>query len=636
MVESKKQDILEMEDDEIRKLYEESFKENIPKGGLVKGKIVKITDREVIVNVGLKAEGVIPLNEFDDISNYNVEDELDVFLDDFEDEDGLAVISKKKADFIMVWDKIKQYFQDETPVEVRVIRRVKGGLMVNMLGVEAFLPGSQVDVKPAVRFDDFIGQNIKVKVIKLNWKRRNIVVSRRMLIEEEKENIKKKFFGSVNENDIIEGVVKNITEFGAFVDLGGVDGLLHITDMSWGRLSHPSEILALGDTLTVKVIKMDKEKERVSLGLKQLTPNPWDDIEERYPIGQRVRGRVVSLTEYGAFIELEEGIEGLIHISEMSWTQHIKHPSEVMNIGDMVEAIVLEVDRSAQKVSLGLRQAAPDPWDGIEKKYPVDKKVSGKIINLTNFGAFISLEKGVEGLLHISDISWVRRINHPKEVLKKGDKIECKVLNIDREKRRISLGLKQLETDPFKIFIKQHKIGDNITGEVTELLPRGVVVNLEKGLRGFVPFHHLAKKGMKKPKDKYKVNETLTLEIIDINEKGRNIILSERIYQEKLLEMEKGEERKLIEEHKEQIEKESTPIMEKLIDKNKILEEDEKAEEDKKIEENEQIEKEEEKETKEEINEEKAETEVNEIEEKTNKEEVKKKVKKTRKKKKED
>lgn len=574
MNENKKLNILELEDSEIMKLYEESFKENIPKGGLVKGKIVKITDREVIVNVGLKAEGVIPLNEFDDISSYKVGDEIDVFLDDFEDEDGLAVVSKKKADFIMVWDKINQYFQEETPVEARVIRRVKGGLMVNISGVEAFLPGSQVDVKPAVRLDDYIGQNIKVKVIKLNWKRRNIVVSRRMLIEEEKETIKKKFFGSVKADDIIEGTVKNITEFGAFVDLGGVDGLLHITDMSWGRLSHPSEILALGDTIKVKVIKIDKEKERVSLGLKQMTPNPWDDIEKRYPIGQRVRGRVVSLTEYGAFIELEEGIEGLIHISEMSWTQHIKHPSEVMKIGDVVEAIVLEVDKSTQKVSLGLRQAAPDPWKDIEKKYPVGKKVSGKIINLTNFGAFISLEKGIEGLLHISDISWVKRINHPKEVLKKGDKIDCKVLSIDKEKRRISLGVKQLETDPFKIFIKQHNVGNNVTGKITELLPRGIVVELEKGLRGFVPFHHLAKKGMKKPKDKYKVNETLTLEIIDINEKGRNIILSEKMYQEKLLEQEKEEERKLIEEHKEKIEDESTPVMEELIDKDKILEEE--------------------------------------------------------------
>jgi len=578
MLENKEQNVLEMEDDEIRKLYEESFKENIPKGGLVKGKIVKITDREVIINVGLKAEGVIPLNEFDDINNYKIGDELDVFLDDFEDEDGLAVVSKKKADFIMVWDKIKEYFQDESPVEARVIRRVKGGLMVNILGVEAFLPGSQVDVKPVTRLDDFIGQNIIVKVIKLNWKRRNIVVSRRMIIEEEKETIKKKFFGSVGENDIIEGIVKNITEFGAFVDLGGVDGLLHITDMSWGRLSHPSEILALGDTIKVKVIKIDKEKERVSLGLKQLTPNPWDNIEERYPVGQRVRGRVVSLTEYGAFIELEEGIEGLIHISEMSWTQHIKHPSEVMKIGDIAEAIVLEVDRATQKVSLGLRQAAPDPWDGIEKKYPVSKKVAGKIINLTNFGAFISLEKGIEGLLHISDISWVKRINHPKEVLKKGEKIECKVLSIDKEKRRISLGLKQLQIDPFKVFIEKHKCGDNVTGKITELLPRGVVVELEKGLRGFVPFHHLAKKGMKKPKDKYKVQEDLTLEIIDINEKGRNIILSEKQYQKKLLEQEKEEEKKLIEEHKENIEKEITPVMKELLEEKKIIEEDKEEE----------------------------------------------------------
>ena len=529
MKESKKNTIIEdIDEKEIEKLLTEYFEKKEPKIGMVKGRIVKITNKEIVVNVGLKSEGILPRSEFREGEEIKVGDEIDVYLEDLEGEEGLAQISKKKADFLKVWDDIKDCYENGTNIDCKVIRRVKGGLMVNVFGIEAFLPGSQIDVKPVNNIDDFVNKAIPVRVIKLNWKRRNVVVSRRVILEEEKELERKRFFSSISEGDIVEGVVKNVTEFGAFIDLGGVDGLLHITDMSWGRIAHPSEILAIGDIIKVKVIKVDKEQERVSLGLKQLEPNPWDSIEERYQIGKRVKGRVVSLTDYGAFIELEKGIEGLIHVSEMSWTQHIQHPSEVMKIGDIVEAIVLDVDKDEQKISLGLRQAIPDPWKNVREKYPVDSTVEGKITNITSFGVFVELEEGVEGLLHVSDISWTKRIVHPREVFKKNQKVECKVLNIDVEKRRISLGLKQLGPDPLKIFVKRHSVGDKIKGEVIELMPRGMIVELEKGLKGFVPFSHLYRKGMKIPADKYKLGEVLDLKIIEINQKGRNIVLSEK------------------------------------------------------------------------------------------------------------
>ncbi len=533
MKESKKNTIIEdIDEKEIEKLLTEYFEKKEPKIGMVKGRIVKITNKEIVVNVGLKSEGILPRSEFRDDEDIKVGDEIDVYLEDLEGEEGLAQISKKKADFLKVWDDVKDCYENGTNIDCKVIRRVKGGLMVNVFGIEAFLPGSQIDVKPVNNIDDFVNKTIPVRVIKLNWKRRNVVVSRRVILEEEKELERKRFFNSISEGDIVEGVVKNVTEFGAFIDLGGVDGLLHITDMSWGRIAHPSEVLAIGDMIKVKVIKVDKEQERVSLGLKQLEPNPWDSIEERYQIGKRVKGRVVSLTDYGAFIELEKGIEGLIHVSEMSWTQHIQHPSEVMKIGDIVEAIVLDVDKDEQKISLGLRQAIPDPWKNVGEKYPVDSTVEGKITNITTFGVFVELEEGVEGLLHVSDISWTKRIVHPREVFKKGQKIECKVLSIDVEKRRISLGLKQLGPDPLKIFVRRHTVGSDIKGEVAELMPRGMIVELEKGLKGFVPFSHLYRKGMKIPADKYKMGEILDLKIIEINQKGRNIVLSEKKFYE--------------------------------------------------------------------------------------------------------
>jgi len=548
-------EVMELEnlsEEELRKLYEETFTEK-PVGGIRKGKIVKITPREVIVNVGMKSEGVIPITEFENPEEIKVGDEIDVYVDDIENEEGLAVVSKKKADFLKVWDKIKDSYENERTITARVIRRVKGGLMVNVFGVEAFLPGSQIDTKPVKNMDALVGTNLDVRIIKLNWKRRNIVVSRRIILEEEKELARKKFFSEVKEGDVVEGVVKNVTEFGAFIDLGGVDGLLHVTDMSWGRISHPSEILAIGDRIKVMVIKIDREKERVSLGLKQMVPNPWDGIEERYPPGKRVKGRVISIVDYGAFVELEPGVEGLVHISEMSWSQHIKHPSEVVKLGEVIEAIVLDVDKENQRIALGLRQAFPDPWEGIEKRYPVGSRVKGKITNLTSFGAFVELEEGIEGLLHVSDISWTKKIKHPKEVLKKGEIIECKVLKVDREKRRISLGLKQLEPDPFRIFMRRHPVGSTVVGRVVEIRPKCIVVELEKGLEGIVPMSQLVRRPFR---EKYNLKERLTLKVMEIREDRRDIVLSERMYVEEEERRKKEEERRAIEEYRKKVEEE--------------------------------------------------------------------------------
>jgi small subunit ribosomal protein S1 len=517
-------------DSKAKELLDQYVETTSPKKGLVKGKVVKITDKEVLVNVGLKSEGIIPLGDFDSIEDISIGDQVDVYLDDIGGAQGLASISKRKADFVKVWDDVQETCEEGNPVEAEVIRRVKGGLMVKVYGAEAFLPGSQIDMKPAREVDIEVGDKFNVRIIKVNFKRRNIVVSRRVLLEEEQKEKVEKFFVEIEEGQIAKGIVKNITEFGAFIDLGGIDGLLHITDMSWGRINHPSEMLSIGDEVEIEIIKVDRDSQRVSLGLKQLKPNPWEKIEKRYKIGDQVEGKVVSLTDYGAFLELEPGIEGLVHVSEMSWTKHIKHPSEVMKVGETVQAIVLEVDEKARKVSLGLRQAIPDPWEGVEKKFPVGAVVKGRVVNLTSFGAFIQLEEGVEGLLHISDISWIRRIGHPKEVLDKEKMIECKVLAVDPEERRISLGLKQLEKDPLKSFIEEYPVHSNVVGKIYEMLPRGVIVSLGKGLKGFIPFSHLVKKKMKKPGDRYSLGEKLKLKVIEVDEKRRNVVLSEREY----------------------------------------------------------------------------------------------------------
>jgi len=533
-------------EDDASNLLDQYLENESPGIGLVEGKIVKITDNEVLVNVGLKSEGVIPIEGFDSVSNFSVGDVVDVYLDDIGGSQGLATISKKKADFIKVWDQVKEAHKEDTPVECEVMRRVKGGLMVKVFGTEAFLPGSQIDLKPARELDVDVGDKFDVRIIKVNFKRRNIVVSRRVLLSEKQEARVKEFLEEIEEGQIVEGTVKNITEFGAFIELDGIDGLLHITDMSWRRINHPSEMLSIGDTIKVIVKDVDENSKRVSLGLKQLKPDPWKNVMDRYQIGNQVTGKVVSLTDYGAFVELESGIEGLIHISEMSWTKHIKHPSEVMKVGQEVEAIVLEADEKARKISLGLRQAVPDPWEDVATKYPEGSVVKGKVVNLTSFGAFIQLEEGVEGLLHISDISWTQRINHPRDVLDKGKTIKCEVLSVDVGDRRISLGLKQLKDDPLRIFAKKYPVDSNIIGTIFEMLPRGVIVSLGKGLKGFVPFSHLTKKNIKKPEEGYSLGDKLKLKVIEIDVDRRNVVLSEREYQKeqevKFEESKKGKE----------------------------------------------------------------------------------------------
>jgi small subunit ribosomal protein S1 len=601
-------------EDEALSLLDKYLENESPGIGLVKGKIVKITENEVLVNVGLKSEGIIPIDDFDSVSDFSVGDVVDVYLDDIGGSRGLATISKKKADFIKVWDHVKEAHKEETPVECEVVRRVKGGLMVRVFGTEAFLPGSQIDLKPARESDVEIGDKFDVRIIKVNFKRRNIVVSRRVLLSEKQEERVKEFLEEIKEGQIVEGTVKNITEFGAFIELDGIDGLLHITDMSWRRINHPSEMLSIGDTIKVKVKDVDRDSKRVSLGLKQLKPDPWKNVMETYEIGNQVTGKVVSLTDYGAFVELETGIEGLIHVSEMSWTKHIKHPSEVMKVGQEVDAIVLEVDEKARKISLGLRQAVPDPWEKVEEKYPVGSVIKGKVVNLTSFGAFIQLEEGVEGLLHISDISWTQRINHPRDVLDKGKTIKCEVLAVDVEERRISLGLKQLKDDPLKIFAKKYPVDSNIIGTIYEMLPRGVIVSLGKGLKGFVPFSHLTKKNIKKPEEGYSLGDKLKLKVIEIDIDRRNIVLSEREYEKeqqvKIEEMKKKEDD---EGGEEEMVADETAVEEEVLDEEEEKSDDEEMVEEE-IEEEPEVEEEKSEESSEEGEEELEEKEADEIE----------------------
>jgi small subunit ribosomal protein S1 len=403
-------------------------------------------------------------------------------------------------------------------------------MIVDLLGVDAFLPGSQIDLHPVKDMDKLVSSNFRFKIIKLNWKRRNIVVSRRTILEEEREEARAQLLKELEVGQVREGVVKNITDFGAFVDLGGVDGLLHITDMSWGRVIHPSELVAIGDKIKTKVIGIDHEKMRVSLGMKQLTEYPWENIEKKYPVGSKVRGKVVSITDYGAFVELEKGVEGLIHISEMAWTRRIHHPSQVVAIGDVLEAVVLTTDKENERISLGLKQTVPDPWETLEERYPVGTVLTGKVRTITNFGAFVEIEDGIDGLVHISDMSWTRRINHPSEVVKKGEKVDVVVLAIDKENRRISLGMKQAKKDPLEEFTEEHEIGKEMTGKIEELLEQGLIVELEGDVRGFVPFSHLVREGMSVPADKYGVGEELSLVLIEVNTDSRRVVLSEKAY----------------------------------------------------------------------------------------------------------
>jgi len=515
--------------EQFLEMYEPTLSD-IEEGEIVEGKVMGVTKEDVIVDVGFKSEGIIPIAEFPEPINVKVGDEIEVYLDAIEDQDGQLVLSKHKADFMRVWDRVKEAHDKKELIDGKIIRRIKGGMVVDLMGVDAFLPGSQIALRQVPDFDALLGQTMQFKVIKLNKARRNIVVSRRSVLEEERQKQKEKLLKEIEKGQVREGMVKNITDFGVFIDLGGVDGLLHITDMSWGRISHPSELVALGDKINVKIIDFDTNSGRISLGLKQLTPYPWENIEERFPVGKKIKGKVVSITDYGAFVELEKGVEGLIHISEMSWTQHIKHPSKLMAIGDMVEAKVLSVDKENEKISLGIKQLEPDPWENIEKKYKVGTRVTGRVRNLTAFGVFIELEEGIDGLVHISDLSWSKRIQHPSEVMKKGEKVEVVVLNVDRENRRISLGYKQLKEDPWPELSRKYAVGEETTGKILRLLDRGVIVDLGDEVEGFVPTLHLGKPEITKPADAFNEGDELPLKVIEFDHPGKKIVLSVEAY----------------------------------------------------------------------------------------------------------
>jgi small subunit ribosomal protein S1 len=466
--------------------YDNSFR-NIAEGEVVKGTVVKVNQNDVVVDVGFKSEGHINIEEFIDESGQVVAqpgDIVDVLLERTEDREGHVVLSREKAEKMKIWDEVEKAYQEQKVVIGRVIERIKGGLAVD-IGVRAFLPGSQIDVRPVRNLDAMRGQELRMRVIKVNKKRGNIVLSRKVLLEEENAEKKKETLDTLAEGKTMRGTVKNLTDYGAFIDLGGIDGLLHITDMSWGRVTHPSEVVRVGDDVDVIVLKYDPATERVSLGHKQLVPDPWTNVIERYPVGIRVTGKVVSLTDYGAFIELEPGVEGLIHVSEMSWSKRVKHPSKILNVGDMVEAMVLGVDPGARRISLGLKQVETNPWHELSEKYPVGTNIEGAVRNLTEFGAFVEVEEGIDGLIHISDMSW-SKVKHPSEVLKKGDKVEAQVLSIDAENQRLSLGLKQLQTGIWNEFFDAHKVGDLIDGKVVRLTNFGAFVELAEGIEGLI------------------------------------------------------------------------------------------------------------------------------------------------------
>jgi len=510
---------------EIFGQYEDSLR-SITEGEIVRGTVLAIENNEVLVDVGFKSEGIISLSEFSDPSSIQVGQVIDVFLEKMENQDGLVVLSKQRADFVRVWDRVKEAHDLGQVVEGKLVRKIKGGVVVDLYGVEAFLPGSQIALRQVQNVDALLGQNVMVKIIKLNKRRRNIVVSRRAVLEEERDRMKATILKDLAKDQIREGQVKNITDFGAFVDLGGIDGLLHITDMSWGRVSHPSELVKIGDRVRVKVLNFDPEKERISLGLKQLDSYPWEGVDEKYKVGDRLKGKVVSITDYGAFIELEKGVEGLIHVSEMSWTRHVRHPSKVVNIGDIIDAVVLKVDKANEKISLGLKQVEPDPWLTLDQKYPTGMRVKGKVRNLTNFGAFVELEEGIDGLVHVSDMSWTKRVAHPSEVLKKGDTVEVVILSIDKEHRRISLGLKQVSDDPWPQLADRFPSGLVLAGTINRLFDRGAIVDLGEGIEGFVPLSQLGIDDLKRPNDAFEVGEPLSMKVTRVDVANHRLILS--------------------------------------------------------------------------------------------------------------
>ncbi len=509
----------------LLEMYEDTLTD-IVEGEIVKARVLRVTDKAVILDVGFKSEGSVNRDEFKDPDALEVGEEVEVYLENLEDEDGVVVLSKKKADFLRVWEKIREAHEAGTAVPGMLTRKIKGGVTVDLMGVDAFLPGSQIALRRVPNIEDLLGETYEFKIIKLNKRRRNIVVSRRVLLEADREVKREKLKDELEVGQVRKGVVKNITDFGAFIDLGGMDGLLHITDMSWGRVGHPSEVVTIGAELDVKVLDIDWERQRLSLGLKQLQPYPWQDVELKYPVGSRVRGRVVSITNYGAFIELEKGVEGLVHISEMSWTRNVRHPSKIVTLGDEVEAVVLKVDPQEEKISLGMKQIEEDPWHTLPLKYPVSTRLSGKVRNLTSFGAFVEIEPGIDGLVHISDMSWTKRIQHPSEVVRKGDDVDVLILGVDAENKRISLGLKQTREDPWGEISQQYTPGMEITGAIVRLQDKGVAVDLGNEMEGFVPLSQIGVTGLQNPADVFAEGDELEMEVTEVDAENRRIVLS--------------------------------------------------------------------------------------------------------------
>lgn len=518
-------DYSEKEYDLLTTMYDSTLGA-IKSGEIIQGKIANINDQAVTIDIGFKSEGIIPKDEFSNLSDLKIGDIVEVFLESVENKEGRLMLSRKRADFMRIWERIHKANENMETLQARCVRRIKGGIVMDLLGIDAFLPGSQIDIRPIRDFDAYIGQMLDVRVVKINQPAENIVVSRKAIIEEQIFDQRKAILDSLEKGQILEGIIKAIADFGVFVDLGGVDGLVHITDLSWGRVNHPSEIVKLDQVVNVVVLDFDQEKRRISLGMKQLQPHPWENIDAKYPLGTKVYGKVVSLADYGAFIEIEKGIEGLIHISEMSWTQHVKHPSQVVSMGQMVDAIILNLNAQEKKISLGMKQLEPDPWSNLISKYPVGSRHEGTVRNLTNFGVFIELEPGVDGLVHISDLSWTKKIRHPGEIVKKGEKIDIVILDIDTEQRRISLGHKQVIDNPWDSFAEMYGTGTDTEGIIVRLIEKGVIVELPAGVDGFVPSSQLAQKQVKNIAESFNEGDKVPLRVIEFDKENKKIVLS--------------------------------------------------------------------------------------------------------------
>jgi len=510
--------------DEVKDQYLGSISD-ISENQVLSGRVIGMNEKDILIDIGFKSEGIIDRSEFPEDAIPQIGDQIDVYLEYLEDRNGNLVLSKEKADFMRNWKEIREYYDTGEIFSCKIIKRIKGGMIVDINGLPGFLPGSQIDVRPIKDFDNYLDKDIEVRVVKLNEARKNIVVSHKVIIEDSLQEKREEFLSEIEVGQIIEGRVKNITDFGVFIDLGGIDGLLHITDLSWGRVNHPSEIVELDETISIKIIDYDESKQRVSLGLKQLMPHPWENVQDTYPIGTKVKGKIVSLTNYGAFVELEAGVEGLIHVSEMSWTRHIKNASEIYSIAEEVNAQVLAIDKDDRKISLGIKQLEPDPWDDIQERYIIGNLHKGKIINITQFGVFVELEDGIEGLIHVSDLSWTKIVRHPKEMVQKDEDIEVSVIEVSREKRKISLGLKQISEDPWPDLIKKYETGKEVTGEIIKILDKGIILQLDDDVEGIVPFSARSSKGRKEKLSKYNSGDKITGLVMEVKPEDKKIVI---------------------------------------------------------------------------------------------------------------